>query len=93
MYNCPHCNQETIPGYKKFMSGKSDPAVCLNCGLKSYPDARQAIIGQVAFFLSSLIFIVPAIYLGELWLSGGIFVCAAACFKYWILDKPMIKAG
>lgn len=93
MYECPHCERQTIKGSKKLLAGKSAPVVCPLCGGKSYPDMKSALTGLLVLNLVGLGIAVPAVFLDALWLLTGVFVLAVASVKIFVLNKPMTKAG
>ncbi|EON92313.1 hypothetical protein MARLIPOL_11841 [Marinobacter lipolyticus SM19] len=93
MYECPHCEKQTIRASRKLMAGKATPAICPQCGGKSYPDIKSALTGLVVLNLVGLGIAVPAVLLDTLWLLSGVFVLAVVSAKIFVLNKPMTKVG
>ena len=93
MYECPHCEKQTIRANRKLMAGKTTPAICPQCGGKSHPDIKSAMTGLVVLNLVGLGIAVLAVVLDALWLLSGVFVLAVVSVKIFVLNKPMTKVG
>ena len=73
------------------MASKATPAICPQCGGKSYPDIKSALTGLVVLNLVGLGIAVPAVLLNALWLLSGIIVLGVVSAKMFVLNKPMTK--
>lgn len=91
MYKCPHCGVKTISAWKKLSAGRAMPAKCTNCGGNSYIRIKDQIVGQVLLSVISLIFIMPAIALGDARLAIGIIPLSIFILKPLLLNKPLEK--